>query len=89
MEEAIKSTIIDKLNRRSYWGRRLINFDDVFSWFRSKASKKEIESICDGLFNEGILWKKRGIRKCFRYSLNPKNKREIESKLEKIYQELI
>ncbi|MBU1120909.1 hypothetical protein KJ660_03435 [Candidatus Micrarchaeota archaeon] len=89
LEETIKDTIIDKLNRRSYWGRRLINFDDLFSWFKLKASKREIEKTCDELFSEGILWKKKGIRKCFRYSLNPKNKREIELRLEKIYRELI
>ena len=65
--------ILVKLLRNGYWGRRLINFDDLIV---KNTSTKQIAIACKNLEGKGLLIRKPGL-KGFRYSLNPSKAKEI------------
>ncbi len=81
MEDNIVAWIFNKLMRRGYWGRRLIN-EDVLPKGAIKEKRKGIIETAKKLVNDGFLLKKKG-RFGWRYSLNPHRKNEIIEFVEK------
>lgn len=81
MEDDIVAWIFNKLMRKSYWGRRLIN-EDVLPKGAIKEKKKEIIETADKLANNGFLLRKKG-RFGWRCSLNSHRKNEIIEFVEK------
>ena len=81
MEEYIVAWILNKLMRKGYWGRRLIN-EDVLPRGAIKEKRKKIIEAANTLVNERLLLKKKG-RFGWRYSLNPSRKNEIIEFVEK------
>lgn len=74
--DKLKVHIIKKLFRGAYWGSRFLNFDDFIN---PKIPRKELTKVLKELVNEGLLLFKKGDKSSvFRYSLNPKMKKEIE-----------
>ena len=85
MENNITAWIFNKLMRRGYWGRRLIN-EDVLPRGALKEKRKEIIETANKLVNDGFLLKKKG-RFGWRYSLNSHRKNEIIGFVEKHFNE--
>jgi len=83
MENSIIAWIFNKLMRRGYWGRRLIN-EDVLPKGAIKEQRKEIIETATRLVGDGFLLKKKG-RFGWRYSLNPHRKNEIIDFVEKYF----
>lgn len=81
MDEGIVAWIFNKLMRRGYWGRRLIN-EDVLPKGAIKEKRKAIIEAANQLVNDGFLLKKKG-RFGWRYSFNPYRKNEIIEFVEK------
>ena len=75
--------ILFKLKNRGYWGRRLMNLSDLVSGV-PKEARDSMETAANNLFKKGLLERKPGNRKEFRYSLNPSKKDEISARV-KIY----
>lgn len=75
--EEIKFGIIVKMDRKKYWGHRMINFSDLVKVV-SRHLRKEAKKAVEELYKEGYLNKKPGIKLEFRYSLNLAHKREID-----------
>ncbi|MBD3313453.1 hypothetical protein GF345_03355 [Candidatus Woesearchaeota archaeon] len=68
--------VIKKLFRGGYWGRRLLNFDDIKN---PKISRRDLAFALKLLVRDSFILMKKGDRSSvFRYSLNPKKKKEIE-----------
>ncbi len=81
MEDDIVAWIFNKLMRRGYWGRRLIN-EAVLPKGAIKEKRKEIIQTANELANDGFLLKKKG-RFGWRYSLSTRRKNEIIGFVEK------
>ena len=80
-ETKLKLWIIQKLNNRGYWGRRLINIDDLPKGSPSHLRKK-VKKLAYDLWKERYLLKKKGLYGD-RFSLNPRMFNEIQQLLEK------
>ena len=79
--EKCKNLVLYKLKNRGYWGRRLMNLGDLVQGV-PKENHGLMEEAAESLYREGLLWRKPGNRKQFRYSLNPSKKKEIEGIIE-------
>lgn len=74
--EDLQRYVIKKLFRGAYWGSRFLNFDDLIN---PKTPRKELNKAVKDLIGLGYLFFKKGDKSSlFRYSLNPKMKKEIE-----------
>ncbi len=81
MNVGVVAWIFNKLMRRGYWGRRLIN-EDVLPKGAIKERRREIIETANQLVNDGFLLKKKE-RFGWRYSLNAHRKNEIIEFVEK------
>ena len=72
--------VIYKLKNRGYWGHRLMNKSDLVKGV-PREYYKDMEDTAEKLFKEGLLLRKPGLRKEFRYSLNSSRKLEIEERI--------
>ena len=72
--------VIYKLKNRGYWGHRLMNKSDLVKGV-PKEYYRDMEGAAEKLFREGLLLRKPGVRKEFRYSLNSSKKSEIEKRV--------
>ncbi len=77
-----ENKIIYKLKSRGRWGGSMMNISDLVKAV-PKENHKEVKKAADELFKKGILLKKSGNRNEFRYSLNTKNKKEIDQRFKK------
>ena len=69
--------ILNKLARGSYWGNRPINEDDLVKYTKFSFGTTGLKKLLKMLRNDSYLLFKKGIKNCNRYSLNPRNKNEI------------
>lgn len=79
-ETDFEDLILFKLKNRGYWGRRLMNLPDLIQGV-PKAVRKHMGEAAENLFKQGLLERKPGNRKEFRYSLNPSKKEKIEERV--------
>lgn len=86
MDNGLVAWVFNKLMRRGYWGRRLIN-EGILPKGIIKEKRREIIEIANELVNHGFLLKKKG-RFGWRYSLNSHRKNEIIEFVEKHFGEL-
>lgn len=78
--ERAKEFILFKLDNKTYWGRRLINEMDLVKKAPKDRRKIMVKALKE-LFEDGLLIKKPGNRKQFRYSLRPSRKEEINERI--------
>ncbi|MBU0661889.1 MAG: hypothetical protein ABH854_02335 [Candidatus Diapherotrites archaeon] len=78
----LEALVLRKLKNRGYWGARLMNLSDLCSGV-PKEEKSAVEDAAEKLFEKGLLRKKPGNRKEFRYSLSPSRKAEINERVRK------
>lgn len=71
--------ILNKMARGGYWGRRLINEDDLVKYTKFSFGTTGLNKLLKILHNDGYLLFKKGIKGCDRYSLNPHLKNEIDT----------
>lgn len=74
--------ILFKLKNRGYWGRRLMNLSDLVRGV-PKEHYAKMEAAAENLFRLGLLERKPGNKKEFRYSLDPSQKTAIESRVKR------
>ena len=69
--------VLKRLFRGGYWGRRPINFDDLYAGVPKHVPKRDFMKACKSLVAKQLLIQKPG-EFGPRFGLNPRKKGEIE-----------